>query len=254
MNAPSASVESRSTPVCRSARANCSSTQLGSTMRTRAQRATCGYPGGAAGRGLPVGLVPISLSFVVEPAYTVKALDESTWADFTEGAGLVEANNGVFGGCWCMGFHPEGADKEATPALNRERKLSRVRAGSAHAALVFDGQACVGWCQFGPPDEVPRITSRAAYEKGRADPPDWRIACCFVGKGHRRQGVAASALAGAIELIAGLGGGNRRGLPRGCRIGARRLPLQRCPVDLRTARLYSRPEDRQAPLGRDQGR
>jgi GNAT superfamily N-acetyltransferase len=53
------------------------------------------------------------------------------------------------------------------------------------------------------------IKSRAAYEKGRTTSPDWRIACCYVGKGRRRQGVATAALAGAIELIAGLDGGPR---------------------------------------------
>lgn len=83
-------------------------------------------------------------------------------------AALVERNGGIFGGCWCMGFHPEGAGKDSTAALNRERKLSRVRSGTAHAALVFDGDECVGWCQFGSPDEVPRIKSRAAYEKGQS--------------------------------------------------------------------------------------
>jgi hypothetical protein len=60
-----------------------------------------------------------------------------------------------------------------------------VRAGRAHAALVFDGDDCVGWCQFGPPDEVPRINNRATYEKSLTTLPDWRIACNFVGKGHR---------------------------------------------------------------------
>jgi GNAT superfamily N-acetyltransferase len=147
---------------------------------------------------------------MVEPAYTIEALDESTWPAF---AALVERNNGVFGGCWCMGFHPEGVGKATTSAVNRTRKLDRVRAGSAHAALVFDADACVGWCQFGVPDEVPRIKSRAAYEKGQTTPPDWRIACCYVGKGHRRQGVAAAALAGALDLIAGLGGGTVEGYP-----------------------------------------
>jgi GNAT superfamily N-acetyltransferase len=143
-------------------------------------------------------------------AYTVKALDESTWPDF---AALVERNNGIFGGCWCISFHPEGGDKASTPALNRERKLNRVRAGTAHAALVFDGDECVGWCQFGVPDEVPRIKSRAAYDKDRTRLPDWRIACCYAGRGHRRQGVATAALAGAVDLIAGLGGGTVEGYP-----------------------------------------
>jgi N-acyl homoserine lactone hydrolase len=144
---------------------------------------------------------------VVQSGYTIKPLDASTWRAF---AGLVEANNGVFGGCWCMGFHP---DDSREPALNRKRKLARVRAGEAHAALVFDGGDCVGWCQFGSRDEVPRIKNRAAYEKSLTTLPDWRIACNFVGKGHRRQGVATAALAGALDLIARLGGGTVEGYP-----------------------------------------
>jgi hypothetical protein len=147
----------------------------------------------------------------VSPAYRIAALDEATWSDF---AALVERNNGVFGGCWCIGFHPEGVAR-GRPALNRERKHDRVRAGTTHAALVFDGADCVGWCQFGKPDELPWIKNRVAYEKEAVEPPDWRIACCFVGKGHRRQGVFAAALAGALELIAGLGGGSVEGYPEG---------------------------------------
>ncbi len=147
---------------------------------------------------------------MAQPRYAVSPLSESTWAPF---AALVERNNGVFGGCWCMGFHPEGAGRDSTPGVNRGRKLERVRAGTAHAALVLDGDDCVGWCQFGGPDELPRIKSRAACEGGRANSPDWRIACCYVGKGHRRQGVASAALAGALQLIAVLGGGVVEGYP-----------------------------------------
>jgi GNAT superfamily N-acetyltransferase len=154
--------------------------------------------------------VRLAWGVVAEGRYTVGALDEFTWPAF---AALVECNNGVFGGCWCMGFHPEGVGKGTTAALNRERKHERVRAGTAHAALVFEGGDCLGWCQFGPPAELPRIKSRAAYEKGLTTPPDWRIGCCYVGKGHRRQGVAAAALAGAVDLIAAHGGGTVEGYP-----------------------------------------
>lgn len=140
--------------------------------------------------------------------YDIRPLNESTWPAF---AALVEANHGIFGGCWCMGFHPEGCSD--TAALNRDRKLTRVHAGEAHAALVLDGDECVGWCQFGVPQEVPRIKNRAAYEKSLSDLPDWRIACCYVGKGHRRRGVAAAGLSGAVMLIAGLGGGRVEGYP-----------------------------------------
>ncbi len=146
---------------------------------------------------------------MVKTAYKIAALDESTWPAFEA---LVERNNGVFGGCWCIGFHPEGVARGNSP-LNRERKHDRVRAGSTHSALVFDGADCVGWCQFGKPDELPWIKSRAAYEKELVALPDWRIACCFVGKGHRRQGVWAAALAGALDLIARAGGGRVEGYP-----------------------------------------
>jgi GNAT superfamily N-acetyltransferase len=139
--------------------------------------------------------------------YAIRALDESTWGAF---AALVEANNGVFGGCWCLGFH-EGFRGSAEE--NRQRKLERVKEGTAHAALVLDGDACVGWCQFGSPSELPRIKNRKAYEKGLTDLPDWRMACNFVGKGHRRKGVASAGLKGALDLIAGLGGGIVEGYP-----------------------------------------
>jgi GNAT superfamily N-acetyltransferase len=145
-----------------------------------------------------------------DPAYRIRPLGESTWPAF---ATLVERNNGIFGGCWCMGFHPQDADPDTTAQPKRDRKLARVRAGTAHAALVFDGDDCLGWAQFGPPAEVPRIKIRAAYEKGQPAPPDWRIACCFVGQGHRRQGVSAAALAGALDLNAALGGGTVEGYP-----------------------------------------
>ncbi len=147
---------------------------------------------------------------MADSSYEVRPLDESTWPAF---AALVDRNGGIFGGCWCMGFHPEGVGKDSSAAQNRERKLGRVRAGTAHAALVFQGEDCLGWCQFGPPDELPRIKSRAAYEKGQTGSPDWRIGCCYVGKGNRRQGVAAAALAGALDLIKALGGGTVEGYP-----------------------------------------
>src|SRR4051794_11170995 len=104
------------------------------------------------------------------PTFTVKPLDASTWPDF---ARLVEKHNGVWRGCWCIGFH-----QKPSPT-NREDKESRVREGRAHAALVYDGLNAVGWCQFGPTHELPRIKHGREYEKGLTQLPDWRITCFF---------------------------------------------------------------------------
>jgi GNAT superfamily N-acetyltransferase len=130
--------------------------------------------------------------------FTVKPLDESTWPDF---ARLVEKHNGVWGGCWCMAFHrkPDGQ--------NRSEKECRVREGRTHAALVYDGPNAVGWCQFGPTDELPRIKHRREYEKGLTRLPDWRITCFFVDRDYRGKGVASLALRGALQEIGRLGGG-----------------------------------------------
>ncbi len=96
---------------------------------------------------------------------------------------------------------------------NYSVKALDISTWDAFAALVFDGERCVGWCQFGSPHELPRIKNRKQYEKDLVDPPDWRIACCHVGKGHRRKGVFTAALEGAIELIANLGGGTVEAYP-----------------------------------------
>jgi hypothetical protein len=140
---------------------------------------------------------------------TVRPLDTDTWPAF---ARLVEANNGVWGGCWCMGFHVK-VGKGRTPQQNRAEKEQRVREGQAHAALVFEGDDCLGWCQFGSPTELPEIKSRRNYEKDLTTLPDWRITCFFTGKGLRKRGVAHAALGGALAEIAHEGGGTVEGYP-----------------------------------------
>jgi hypothetical protein len=140
---------------------------------------------------------------------SVRPLDVDTWPAF---ARLVEANNGVWGGCWCMGFHVQ-VGKGRTPAQNRAEKEQRVQEGRTHAALVLDGDQCLGWCQFGSPGELPEIKSRRRYEKDLTTLPNWRITCFFTGKGLRRRGVADSALGGALAEIARYGGGTVEGYP-----------------------------------------
>ena len=141
---------------------------------------------------------------------SIRPLDVSTWDAFDE---LCANSDGFPSGCYCIGFHEEGPTRHAA-ALNRDRKRHRVIAGTTHAALVFDGDLCIGWCQFGPTDEVVRIKNRREYDTTQDGVlPAWRIGCNYVRAGHRRQRVAADALAGALELIAAMGGGRVEGYP-----------------------------------------
>jgi hypothetical protein len=137
-------------------------------------------------------------------AYTTRPLGPDTWDAF---ARLVEANNGVWGGCWCMAFHPEGVGHGHTAAGNRAAKQAHVSGGTVHQTLVFTEDECVGWCQYGSPAELPNIKNPVTYNKGLGGLPDWRIGCIFTGSRHRGEGVARAALVATLSAIRESGGG-----------------------------------------------
>jgi GNAT superfamily N-acetyltransferase len=141
----------------------------------------------------------------VEPGeLTVRPLTPQTWDAFAD---LAERHNGVWGGCWCMWFHRAPGEKKLTADGNRARKQQLVTEDRAHAALVFDGETAVGWCEYGRPAELPNINHRKEYDKSVKQLPDYRLTCFFVDRRYRRQGVSAIALRGALDLIAQAGGG-----------------------------------------------
>ncbi|MEU4196030.1 GNAT family N-acetyltransferase [Kribbella sp. NPDC026611] len=135
---------------------------------------------------------------------TVRALSPETWDAFAD---LAERHNGVWGGCWCTYFQTMHNEKTFDAASNRELKHRLVIEGRAHAALVFDGERAVGWLEYGTPAELPNINHRKEYERDLERLPDYRMTCFFTDRNYRRQGVSATALRGALDLIAQSGGG-----------------------------------------------
>ncbi len=142
--------------------------------------------------------------------YVVKPLVPDTWEAF---ARLAERHNGVFGGCWCTWFHTFSSEKTYSAEDNRALKQQLVNEGRAHAALVFDSDEAVAWCEYGTPAELPNIYHRKEYEAELDTLPDYRITCLFVDKKYRRQALTAVALRGAVDLIAQAGGGVVEGYP-----------------------------------------
>ena len=72
--------------------------------------------------------------------------------------GWLVVNGISTGGRRCL-RHPEG---------NREAKRRHVMRGTVRQVLVYDGERCVGWCQFGSPPELPRSTAPGRLRpKGR---------------------------------------------------------------------------------------
>jgi GNAT superfamily N-acetyltransferase len=145
-----------------------------------------------------------------DEAFTVVALGPGTWHLFE---GLAGRHNGVFGGCWCIYFHPDGPERGQGAEANRELKRRYVQQGKAHAALVVDGDEAVAWCECGTPEELPTIHHRKQYEAECDVLPDYRLTCIFVDRRYRRRGLAEVALRGALELIGRAGGGVVEGYP-----------------------------------------
>jgi len=141
-------------------------------------------------------------------AYTVRELGPRTSSDFET---LAEQQ----GSCWCIFYQrPKPIGRGLTGAeqrrINRKDKLAFVRTGRSHAILVYAGKTPVGWCQYGPADELPRIDAGRGYRKvGRPEGEEklWRITCFFVDRKRRGQGVATIALKAALRSIEKRGGG-----------------------------------------------
>jgi len=145
--------------------------------------------------------------------YTTRPLGPETWDAY---ARLLDKHKGAGFGCWCTWFHQRRQDLgiDAEVEAGRPYKEWLVQRGQAHAAVVFSDDVAVGWAQFGPPAELPNIHHKKDYEAGLVSRPDHRVTCIFVDRNHRREGVAAVALGGTLDLIARAGGGVVEGYPQ----------------------------------------
>ncbi len=99
------------------------------------------------------------------------------------------------------------AEKTFSAEDNRALKARLVAEGQAHAALVFDGDVAVAWCQYGTPEELPNIKHRKDYETGLVTLARLPNHVLLRGQAIPGKGVASLALRGAVDLIGQAGGG-----------------------------------------------
>jgi GNAT superfamily N-acetyltransferase len=146
--------------------------------------------------------------------FTTKELSTRTWPDFER----LFSQGGGWDFCACMltqrGCHlserefPTRAERKTR---NHEEKQQLVDQGRAHGILVYIDAEPIGWCQYGPVEELP-ISGLAGPDRRNilraADPTSqWRIPCFVTHKKHRGRGVASAALAAALDSIKRQGGG-----------------------------------------------
>ena len=110
-----------------------------------------------------------------------------------------------------MFFHRPGTFDSNAYASNRAAKHELVTEGRAHGTIVCCGKDPVGWCQFGPREELPRIDGKRGYVPTAQDA--WRITCLFISRGHRRMGFAELAVRESVLAMRKLGVSNVEAYP-----------------------------------------
>lgn len=113
---------------------------------------------------------------------------------------------GACAGCWCMYWRLTSKDfARGKGAPNRQTLHDLVIAGETPGLLAYDGDRPIGWIAVAPREAYPRL-ARSRILKPLDDTPVWSIVCLFIDKGHRRRGVSAQLIRGAVDYVADQGG------------------------------------------------
>jgi GNAT superfamily N-acetyltransferase len=100
---------------------------------------------------------------------------------------------------------------DRTVEENAALRESLCDGGEYDGMLAFDGDRPVGWCQVGPRDRLRKLVDQLELEP---DASVWAVTCFVVAPSHRRRGVAASLLAGAVDAAREAGAARIEGYPR----------------------------------------
>lgn len=107
--------------------------------------------------------------------------------------------------CWCLSHRLRAGEIERLGGGSREQAMRRLCERDHPPGVVTyrDGKP-VGWCNIGPRTEITRLTGSRLI-RPVDDLPVWSIVCVVVRSGHRRQGVTASLIDGAVAYAAARG-------------------------------------------------
>ncbi|HEX8495948.1 MAG TPA: GNAT family N-acetyltransferase [Actinomycetales bacterium] len=100
--------------------------------------------------------------------------------------------------CWCLSHRLRAPEIEQLGGGSREAAMRALceREHPPGVVTYLDGEP-VGWCNIGPRTEITRL-ARSRLIRPVDDVPVWSIVCVVVRAGHRRQGVTAPLLEGAV--------------------------------------------------------
>jgi GNAT superfamily N-acetyltransferase len=133
------------------------------------------------------------------------------WADLVD----LFGERGAYDGCWCMFWRLSAKEySNGRYAGNRALFRERVCAGGCAppGVLAYIDGSPAGWCSLGPREEYGRL-QRSRVLGPVDERPVWSIVCFYVHRGRRRNGLARTLLAGAVEFARERGAGMLEAYP-----------------------------------------
>jgi GNAT superfamily N-acetyltransferase len=107
--------------------------------------------------------------------------------------------------CWCLSHRLRQQDIDVLGGGDRERAMRALCARPDPPGVVaYADGVPVGWCNIGPRAEIPRLTGSKLI-RPVDDVPVWSIVCVVVRGGHRKRGVTAPLIEGAVAYAASRG-------------------------------------------------
>jgi len=114
------------------------------------------------------------------------------WPDFER---LFECRGGPKA-CWCMVWRATPEEARRTDGASRKAAFARrIAAGTTVGLLGYLDDEPVAWCSV-----APRSTYRRLVDDGSADEGIWSIACFFVVRRLRGQGITQRVIAAASDF------------------------------------------------------
>jgi GNAT superfamily N-acetyltransferase len=115
----------------------------------------------------------------------------ATRADFER---LFEAKGGP-SYCWCMAWREIDDRQHASNADRKAGMMGRIEAGTPVGILAYADGEPVGWCSVAPRESYLKLSKR----QDDAEEGIWSIACFYVPRRMRRDGLASALLDAAVE-------------------------------------------------------
>ena len=132
---------------------------------------------------------------------TVVSVTDAPWDDVS----TVFGTRGDPAGCWCQFFKVPNAGWDSGSRDRFKGMLQeQVQANDpAPGVIAYAGGEPVGWCAIEPRPNYDRLRRSKVViegsEQSAEDASVWAVTCFVVRVGHRRQGVAAALLRGAVD-------------------------------------------------------